>query len=149
MCYPRPLQAKVPLLVGGSGERKTLRLVARYADACNLFGDPAVVRRKVDVLWGHCRDVGRDPAEIEVTHLTDVLVGWDRAEVDELVAAHKPKNMPAERFASRVHAGTVDDHEARFRSFADAGVQHAIVSLADLSGPEEVERFGGLIERFR
>ncbi len=50
MCYPRPLQERVPILVGGSGERRTLRLVARYADACNLFGDADVVRRKVAVL---------------------------------------------------------------------------------------------------
>ena len=49
MCYPRPLQAHVPIWVGGSGERKTLRLVAELADACNLFGEPDVVRRKVDV----------------------------------------------------------------------------------------------------
>ena len=48
-CYPRPLQDHVPILVGGSGERRTLRLVARHADACNLFGDPATVARKVEV----------------------------------------------------------------------------------------------------
>jgi F420-dependent oxidoreductase-like protein len=69
MCYPRPLQERVPILVGGSGERKTLRLVAKYADACNLFGDPKMVRRKLDVLHAHCADLGRDPSTIEVTHL--------------------------------------------------------------------------------
>jgi F420-dependent oxidoreductase-like protein len=69
MCYPRPLQEHVPILVGGSGERKTLRLVAEYADACNLFGDPKMVRRKLEVLHAHCADVGRDPSTIEVTHL--------------------------------------------------------------------------------
>ena len=53
-CYPRPLQEHVPILVGGSGEQRTLRLVARYADMCNLFGDPTTVRRKVDVLREHC-----------------------------------------------------------------------------------------------
>lgn len=69
-CYPRPLQDRIPILVGGSGEKKTLRLVAQYADACNLFGDPKMVRRKVDVLRAHCADLGRDPAAIEVTHLS-------------------------------------------------------------------------------
>src|SRR6185436_16203055 len=58
-CYPRPLQPRVPILVGGSGERRTLRLVARYADACNLFGEPDVVARKVEVLHKHCDEAGR------------------------------------------------------------------------------------------
>lgn len=69
-CYPRPVQERIPILIGGSGEKKTLRLVAQHADACNLFGDPKMVRRKIDVLHSHCADVGRDPASIEVTHLS-------------------------------------------------------------------------------
>ena len=148
LCYPRPLQDHIPLLVGGSGERRTLRLVARYADAGNLFGDAATVRRKVAALHGHCADVGRDTSEIEVTHLGDVLVGRDRAEVDRLVDAAKPPRVSAERFAARVRAGTIDDHAVRFAALADAGVTHAIVSLAGLEGPEPVERFAPLVERF-
>ncbi len=54
-------------MIGGSGERKTLRLVAQYADACNIFGGPAEVAHKLDVLRRHCDDIGRDPNEIEVT----------------------------------------------------------------------------------
>jgi F420-dependent oxidoreductase-like protein len=75
ICTPRPLQRpRVPILIGGSGERKTLRLVAQYADACNLFGeDPGVIRHKLDVLRRHCDDVGRDYAEIEKT----VVAGGD------------------------------------------------------------------------
>jgi F420-dependent oxidoreductase-like protein len=69
-CYPRPVQERIPILIGGSGEKKTLRLVAQYADACNLFGDPKTVRRKIEVLHGHCGDVGRDPSTVEVTHLS-------------------------------------------------------------------------------
>ena len=147
LCYPRPLQAKVPLLVGGSGEHRTLRLVARYADATNLFGDPPTVAHKVDVLRRHCLDVDRDPAEVAITHLGDVLVGRDRAELEELVAARAPRRADPERFAARVGAGTLDDHETRFRALQAAGVQHAIVALSDLSGPDEVERFAPLIER--
>ncbi len=58
------------ILVGGSGERKTLRLVAQYADACNFFGfEPDEMRHKVEVLDGHCADLGRDPAEVARTAL--------------------------------------------------------------------------------
>ena len=73
-CYPRPLQERIPILVGGSGERRTLRLVARHADACNLFGDAATVRHKLAVLRSHCEAEGRDPAEIAVTHLAPARV---------------------------------------------------------------------------
>jgi F420-dependent oxidoreductase-like protein len=69
VCVPAPLQQPhPPVLVGGGGERKTLRLVAQYADACNVFGEsPEVVAHKLDVLARHCDDVGRDLAEIDKT----------------------------------------------------------------------------------
>ena len=68
LCSPRPVSRPRPrLLIGGSGERKTLLLVARYADACNIFGGPADIAHKLDVLRRHCDAVGRDPNEIEVT----------------------------------------------------------------------------------
>jgi F420-dependent oxidoreductase-like protein len=119
VCYPRPLQEKVPILVGGSGERRTLRLVARHADACNLFGDPATVRRKVEVLHRHCATEGRDPADVAVTIL------------------------------STADAPTVADHVGRYRQFAEAGVQTAIVSFPDLTDPGTLTRFGEVIDAFR
>jgi F420-dependent oxidoreductase-like protein len=66
-CVPPPVQQpRVPVLIGGAGERKTLRLVAQYADACNIFGEtPEVMRHKLDVLRRHCDDVGRDYDTIE------------------------------------------------------------------------------------
>ncbi len=68
LCSPMPVsRPRPPILIGGSGERKTLRLVARYADACNIFGGPDEVAHKIDVLRRHCDAVGRDPNEIEVT----------------------------------------------------------------------------------
>src|SRR3954462_12153558 len=68
LCSPMPVSVPRPrIMIGGSGERKTLRLVAQYADACNIFGSPEEVAHKVDVLRRHCDDVGRDPNEIEVT----------------------------------------------------------------------------------
>jgi hypothetical protein len=71
------VQEHVPILVGGSGEKKTLRLVAQYADACNLFGDAKTVTRKLAVLREHCAAVGRDPSLIEVTHLGTVSPNAD------------------------------------------------------------------------
>jgi F420-dependent oxidoreductase-like protein len=74
---PKPLQQpRPPILIGGGGERKTLKLVARYADACNLFGAPDEVAHKLEVLARHCEDEGRDPATIEKTVL---MVGADPA----------------------------------------------------------------------
>lgn len=65
---PRPVGAAIPVLVGGGGERRTLDLAARHADACNVFaGDPATVRHKFNVLEQHCQRAGRDPAEISKT----------------------------------------------------------------------------------
>jgi F420-dependent oxidoreductase-like protein len=65
---PRPVRGGIPVLVAGGGEKRTLDLVARYADACNVFAaEPAQVRRKFDVLDQHCERVGRDPAEITRT----------------------------------------------------------------------------------
>ena len=69
---PKPVRGRIPVLIGGGGEKRTLRLVAQYGDACNLFGGPDDVRHKLDVLERHCADVGRDPAEITKTVLLTV-----------------------------------------------------------------------------
>jgi F420-dependent oxidoreductase-like protein len=136
ICYPRPLQDRIPILVGGSGERKTLRLVARYADACNFVGDAADVVHKLAVLRAHCQDADRDPAAIRVTHLGTVAVTDDPTAATE--RPHPPITVP----------GTVDDHIGRFRELAEAGVQTAIVALADLD-VAAVERFAPVIDAFR
>ena len=147
-CYPRPIQERIPILVGGGGERRTLRLVAQYADACNVMGEPDRVRAKVDVLRKHCQDVGRDPAQIEVTHLTPLLIAGDRAELAAAVERLRGGTQTPEAFVERVLGGTVDDHIGRFRRLADAGVQTAIVSLAGLADAAPVERFGQVIDAF-
>jgi F420-dependent oxidoreductase-like protein len=68
LCEPRPVSQPRPrILIGGSGERKTLRMVAQYADACNIGGEPELVAHKLDVLRRHCDTLGRDVNEIEVT----------------------------------------------------------------------------------
>ncbi|MFN0091865.1 MAG: TIGR03560 family F420-dependent LLM class oxidoreductase [Acidimicrobiales bacterium] len=148
MCYPRPIQARIPILVGGSGERRTLRLAARHADACNLFGEAEVVAHKAAVLAEHCRDQGRDPAEVEITQLGRVLVGGDRAGLERLVERLRPPRVSAARFAEAQHAGTVAEHVGRFRGLAEAGVAQAIVSFPDLSSDEPLERFAEVIAAF-
>lgn len=71
ICLPKPVRGRVPLMIGGQGERKTLRMVAEYADACNLFTGDGVagVRHKLEVLRRHCDDVGRDYEQIRKTIL--------------------------------------------------------------------------------
>jgi F420-dependent oxidoreductase-like protein len=147
-CYPRPIQDRIPIVVGGSGERRTLALVARYADGCNLFGDPATVRRKVDVLHRHCAAADRDPTAVAVTHLSTALAGSDRAALDALVERLRPNRASVESFMAAVNGATVADHIGRFRALADAGVGTAIVSLPDVADPDSLDRFAPVIAAF-
>ncbi len=132
-------------MIGGSGERRTLQLVAAYADASNLFGEPEVVARKVAVLAAHCASLGRDPATVSVSHLSTALVGKTPAEVKRLVEATRPPKLSAERHARFVSAGTVEQHVARVRRFVHAGVDHIVVSLADAADVASVDRYGSVI----
>lgn len=89
LCSPKPVQQpRPPIMIGGSGEKKTLRLVARYADACNVRLDtPEGVRHRFEVLAGHCAKEGRDYDSIERTGVTRFEPRADRSGVDELVDA--------------------------------------------------------------
>jgi F420-dependent oxidoreductase-like protein len=114
---PAPLsRPRPPILIGGGGEKKTLRLVAQYADACNLFAGPDV-RHKLDVLRRHCDDVGRDYDEIEKTVLVKFAIG-ERGErvgavIDEL------REMAALGFTV-AHGGVRGLHDVRrFEIFAE------------------------------
>jgi F420-dependent oxidoreductase-like protein len=151
-CYPRPLQEKIPILVGGSGERRTLRLVARHADACNLFGDPETVRHKLAVLHEHCAAEGRDPAEIEVTHLAAARVIADGEPRESRGAAREGRGAARKgRGVGREGRGaaTVEEHVGRYRELAEAGVETAIVGLGDAEGPDSVSRFAEVVAAFR
>ena len=82
---PAPVQSRLPLLIGGGGEKVTLKLVARYADACNIGGGVDTVRRKEAILQEHCRAVGRDHREIERTTIVGAVVIRDsRAEAQRV-----------------------------------------------------------------
>lgn len=148
ICYPRPLQAKIPITIGGSGERKTLALVARYGDACGLFGKPETVSSKLEILTRHCLDAERDPAEIEASHLLTVMVGGDRRELTEKVDRARGRDQSAESYSERNHAGTVDDVVSLFDRYHLAGARHSIVSLPDVAQPGSLETFADVIARF-
>jgi len=149
MCYPRPLQDHVPILLGGGGERRTLRLAARYADAANVLGDKGAVRHKAEVLRAHCEKEGRDPAKVALTHLSTVLVGTDDHHVAELVERFRPRRGDAARAAAALLAGTVSDHVGRFRELVDAGVSEVMVRMPDPSDPNSMECMAEVISAFR
>jgi alkanesulfonate monooxygenase SsuD/methylene tetrahydromethanopterin reductase-like flavin-dependent oxidoreductase (luciferase family) len=106
---PRP-----PIMIGGGGERKTLRLVAQYGDACNVFGGPTAIHHKYEVLRQHCQALGRDPGEIERTTLQSI-------------------NLATESTASIVE---------RFGELSDAGAEHVIFAVRGLDGPDALETIG-------
>ncbi|HXI82204.1 MAG TPA: LLM class flavin-dependent oxidoreductase, partial [Verrucomicrobiae bacterium] len=89
---PAPIQAHLPIMIGGSGEKKTLRTVARYADLWNAMGPLDVMRHKVEVLRRHCEDVGRDPAEITFTLGIKATIRDSEAEADRVWKAAMEHN---------------------------------------------------------
>jgi F420-dependent oxidoreductase-like protein len=119
LCSPQPITwPHPPILIGGMGEQKTLRLVAQYGDACNLFARMGVdaVRHKLDVLKGHCDKVGRDYAEIEKTTLSTVHLADGKM---------TPKDVIAE-----------------CRTMAGLGVQHCIFNMPNVHELKPLEIFG-------
>ncbi|MEO5966315.1 MAG: LLM class F420-dependent oxidoreductase [Candidatus Limnocylindrales bacterium] len=108
-----------PIMIGGGGERKTLRLVAQYADACNVFGGPAAIHHKYEVLREHCEAIGRDPDEIERSTLQSVSLAIDGGSGDS----------PAQ---------VLD----RFGELGDAGAQHVIFGVRDVADPRVIEALG-------
>jgi alkanesulfonate monooxygenase SsuD/methylene tetrahydromethanopterin reductase-like flavin-dependent oxidoreductase (luciferase family)/predicted kinase len=146
-CYPRPV-GPVPIIVGGSGERRTLRIVAEQADACNLPSSTATLTRKIDILHRHCAEVGRDPAEVAITVLDLPIIGSDREDVAQRVERLRGRT-PAAAFAARHHAGLADDHARRYAQLADLGVSTVFVSLPDLAAAEDLARCAPLLAALR
>lgn len=89
---PPPMQSHLPIMIGGSGERKTLRSVAKYADMWNAMGTPDTLRRKVEVLRRHCSEVGRDFGEIELTCGCKPIIRSTEAEARRLWEAQMEHN---------------------------------------------------------
>jgi alkanesulfonate monooxygenase SsuD/methylene tetrahydromethanopterin reductase-like flavin-dependent oxidoreductase (luciferase family)/predicted kinase len=145
-CYPRPA-APVPIIVGGSGERRTLRIAARLGDGCNLPSDLGTLDRKLAVLRTHCREAGRDPDQVRVTVLDIPVIGRDRDHAGSIVERLRGRTAAA-AFARRHHAGLAADHIGRYRLLADRGVRTVFVALPDLAGPDDVGRLAPVIAAF-
>jgi len=141
--YPRPV-GPVPVIVGGSGERRTLRIAARLGDACNLSSDPEVLAAKVAVLHSHCAEVGRDPAEVAITVLDLPVIGRDRDDAWRRVELVRGRTAAA-TYAARHHAGPAADHLERYAGLAGQGVETVFLGLPDLAGADDLERLAPLL----
>ena len=146
-CYPRPA-GPIPIIVGGSGERRTLRIAARLGDGCNLPSDLATLDRKLAVLRAHCDEAGRDPARVEITVLDIPVIGRDREHAAAIVERLRGR-MSASAYARLRHAGTVAEHIGRYRLLAERGVGTVFVSLPDLAEPQDVLRLAPVVSAFR
>lgn len=146
-CYPRPM-AQVPVIVGGNGERRTLRIAARMGDGCNLPASLDVLDHKLAVLRRHCLEAGRDPAEVQVTVLDVPVIGEDRGHAAAIVEKLRGRTSAAV-YARRHHSGAAADHVGRYRLLAERGVSTVFVSLPDLAGPGDVLRLAPVTAAFR
>jgi alkanesulfonate monooxygenase SsuD/methylene tetrahydromethanopterin reductase-like flavin-dependent oxidoreductase (luciferase family) len=148
---PRPLQAGgPPILVGGTGERRLLRLVARYADIANFFGDPATVRHKLSVLERHCEEVGRDPGEILKTRTGMLIVAPTAAQAERRAEdVRRETGMDEETFRLRCIAGDSDGVAEQAQALLDAGLDGLMLFTSGLWTPEDVALAGEAIARLR
>ena len=144
-CYPRPV-GPLPLVVGGGGERRTLRIAARWGDACNVRSDLDTVLHKTAVLRRHCDAVGRPHGEVAVTVLDVAVVGRSRDDTWARVERLRGRTRASD-FARRHHAGEVAAHRERHERLLDAGVSTVFLALPDLEGPDDVERVAALARR--
>jgi len=137
---PAPIQARMPLLIGGGGERRTLRTVARYADMCNVGGGFDNVKHKDEVLRGHCAEIGRDQSEIERTVGTGICVIRDTSEEAERVGlALFAANGNAKPWANQL-IGTPEQVAEKMRPFLGIGFRHFILGFPGPHDAESMER---------
>ncbi|MBA2631863.1 MAG: LLM class flavin-dependent oxidoreductase [Chloroflexi bacterium] len=137
---PLPLQERLPILIGGGGERKTLRIVARYADACNLGGGFANVKRRDEILRRHCDEVGRDESQIERTvGIGTCIIRDDPAEARRVFEATFAHNGGAEPWKDQL-VGTPEQVADRLRPFLGIGFRHWIAGFPSPYDAETMER---------
>ena len=123
---PRP-QRRIPIMIGGSGERKTLRMVAEFADLCNIGGTAGFVGRKLAILDEHCAAVGRDPREVKRTAMTSLFVSPNDAERDGLRAMLNYDNDSDVR--DRMIIATAGEATENLAAIVAAGADEVIVNL--------------------
>jgi alkanesulfonate monooxygenase SsuD/methylene tetrahydromethanopterin reductase-like flavin-dependent oxidoreductase (luciferase family)/predicted kinase len=134
--YPRPTR-QIPIIVGGNGERRTLDIAARLGDACNLPSSEEVLVQKLAVLDRHLARAGRTREDVAVTVLDLPVIGRDREDVWARVERLRGRTAAA-AFAQRTHAGTVDQHRARYDRLRLLGVSTAFVGVRGLETPDDV-----------
>jgi len=141
---PAPVQPHLPIMIGGSGEKKTLRTVARYADMWNAMGSIEKMTHKIDVLRAHCDAVGRDIADIEFTLGVKLTIRDDPAEADRVWRAameHNRTPMADVADDDTFWNGTPEQLADRLRPYVDLGFRTVI---SEQPAPYDVETF----ERF-
>jgi F420-dependent oxidoreductase-like protein len=144
-CNPKPIQKpSPPILVGGSGERKTLKIVAKYADACNLFGSPETVRKKLDILKKHCKSVGRDYDSILKTKLGAIIVD-DNSDMVKNRVQETFRGIPEEQIKEFVIYGTPEDVSRQIEMLEQVGIQYLIVDLEPSRELEALDTFANKV----
>jgi alkanesulfonate monooxygenase SsuD/methylene tetrahydromethanopterin reductase-like flavin-dependent oxidoreductase (luciferase family) len=137
---PLPIQARLPLLIGGGGEQVTLKLVARYGDANNIGGGFENVKRKEAILVQHCETVGRDPAEVERTvGIGTVIIRDSRAEVERLQKLTFERNGHARPWTDQP-VGTPEDVAEALAPFLEIGYHHLIAGFPSPHDDESMTR---------
>jgi F420-dependent oxidoreductase-like protein len=138
--WPKPVQPRLPILIGGGGERKTLRIVARHADLWNGFGTPDVIRRKIGILREHCAAVGRNPEEISVTANIGIIVRDNASSVRQRLDEIGPVAGFPDYAASNQPYGTPETVAQRLAEYAAAGVREIIAVMPAPYDRETIER---------
>ena len=139
---PQPLRGDIPIMVGGSGERKTLRLVAQYADGCNVFGDVERSRHLMGVLDGHCEAVGRDPGAITRTRMGAAFAASTHEQAMAKLDAARERGMSEERVRGMAMVGDPDELAEQAQRFLDVGIEGFTLSIPDVHDLETVALVG-------
>lgn len=147
LCEPRPIQKRLPILVGGSGPRKTLRTVARRADGWNTSGTVEEVRSHLDILAEHCDDVGRDIAMIEKSISFPIIVRDDPAAAASVYGVLLERNGIADMGTVPVLLGSPDEIADRLRPYVELGFETIIVRMPAPYDRETIDRMVQVQER--